>query len=132
VAPPQHPDDENLFSLIAGRARRASDGQLVTASAVGVGGAVLIVLASPGWWFAALPLLCVGSFGIWGIADRTDADRTARAQAAHAGNPPDAASGDAGAVALAGVRIAAVVIGTAAAALAVLVIMARVVGRWIS
>jgi hypothetical protein len=57
-------DGEHVFALIAKLARRASDGELVVAASAGIGLAVLIGLLAPGWWFAALPLLCLGSFGV--------------------------------------------------------------------
>ena len=63
-------EGENIFALVAQLARRATDGQLVIAAAVGIASAALIGLAWPGWWLLALPLLCIGSFGIWGIAER--------------------------------------------------------------
>jgi len=112
---------ENIFSVVAGLARRATDGQLVLAAATGIASAALIGLVRPTWWFLALPLLCVGSFGVWGIAERTTAERVARLGPSFPGQR-----------ALAGVRAAAAAIGTLAGLLALLTLVARALGTWIS
>ena len=114
-------DGESIFSLVAQLARRATDGQLVVAAGVGVAAAALIGLIRPSWWFVALPFLCVGSFGIWGIAERTSAERHARLGADFAGRRT-----------LVGVRAAAAIIGTLAGTLALLSLVARAIGTWIS
>ena len=114
-------DGESIFSLVAQLARRTTDGQLVVAAGVGVAAAALIGLIRPSWWFVALPFLCVGSFGIWGIAERTSAER-------HARLGPDFA----GRRTLVGVRVAAAIIGTLAGTLALLSLVARAIGTWIS
>lgn len=114
-------DGESLFAVVAQLARRASDGQLVAASAVGIASAAIIGLALPAWWLLALPLLCIGSFGIWGIAERTSAEREARVGPGYVGRRT-----------LAGVRITAAVIGTLAGALTLLALVARAIGTWIS
>jgi len=112
---------ENIFSVVAALARRATDGQLVLAAATGIASAALIGLVRPTWWFLALPLLCVGSFGVWGIAERTTAERVARLGPSFPGQR-----------ALAGVRAAAAAIGTLAGLLALLTLVARALGTWIS
>ena len=114
-------DGENLFALIAQIARRATDGQLVGAAAAGIASAAIIGLFLPKLWFLALPLLCIGSFGIWGIADRTSAERQARLGPLYVGRR-----------ALEGVRITAAVVGTLAGTLALLAVVARAIGTWIS
>ena len=114
-------EGENIFSVAAGLARRATDGQLVLAAATGIAAAALIGLVRPTWWFLALPLLCVGSFGVWGIAERTTAERVARLGPSFPGQR-----------ALAGVRAAAAAIGTLAGLLALLTLVARALGTWIS
>lgn len=115
-----HEDDgENVFVLVARLARRATDGQLVLAAAIGIASAAIIGLVRPDWWFIALPLLCVGSFGIWGIAERTATERLARRGPAFPGQR-----------ALAGVRVTAAVIGTLAGTLALLALVARAIGTW--
>jgi len=114
-------EGENIFSVVAALARRATDGQLVLAAATGIASAALIGLVRPTWWFLALPLLCVGSFGVWGIAERTTAERVARLGPSFPGQR-----------ALAGVRAAAAAIGTLAGLLALLTLAARALGTWIS
>lgn len=114
-------EGENIFSVVAGLARRATDGQLVLAAATGIASAALIGLVRPTWWFLALPLLCIGSFGVWGIAERTTAERAARLGPSFPGQR-----------ALAGVRAAAAAIGTLAGLLALLTLVARALGTWIS
>ena len=114
-------EGESIFSVVAGLARRATDGQLVLAAAAGIASAVLIGLVRPTWWFLALPLLCIGSFGVWGIAERTTAERVARLGPSFPGQR-----------ALAGVRAAAAAIGTLAGLLALLTLVARALGTWIS
>src|SRR5262245_49496901 len=114
-------DGEHIFALVAKLARRASDGQLVAAAATGIAGAAAIGLLAPSWWFAALPLLCAGSFGVWGIAERTAAERLERIGPAFVGRR-----------ALAAVRIAAAAVGTLAAAVAILTVAAMALGTWIS
>lgn len=114
-------DGENIFALVAKLARRASDGQLVAAAATGVAGAAAIGLLAPSWWFAALPLLCASSFGVWGIAERMAAERRERLGPAFVGRR-----------ALAAIRITAAAVGTLAAALAILTVAAMALGTWIS
>lgn len=114
-------EGESIFSVVAGLARRATDGQLVLAAATGIASAALIGLVRPTWWFLALPLLCIGSFGVWGIAERTTAERVARLGPSFPGQR-----------ALAGVRAAAAAIGTLAGLLALLTLVARALGTWIS
>ena len=116
---PQIDDGESIFALIARLARRATDGQLVLASAVGISAAAIVGLVRPSLWFVALPLLCIGSFGIWGIAERTASERRTRLG-------PDFG----GRRALAGVRVAAAVVGTLSGALVVLAVVARAIGTW--
>ena len=114
-------EGESIFSVVAGLARRATDGQLVLAAATGIASAALIGLVRPTWWFLALPLLCIGSFGVWGIAERTTTERVARLGPSFPGQR-----------ALAGVRAAAAAIGTLAGLLALLTLVARALGTWIS
>jgi hypothetical protein len=114
-------DGENIFALVAQLARRASDGQLVVAAAIGIVAAALVGLVRRDLWFIGLPFLCVGSFGIWGIAERTATERTARLG-------PDFS----GRRALAGVRGSAAIVGAVSGALTLLTVVARMIGTWIS
>ena len=116
---PGNDDGDSIFAVVAQLARRASDGQLVLAAAAGIAAAAIVGLVLPDWWFVALPLLCVGSFGVWGIAERTAAERLARLG-------PDFG----GRRALASVRMTAAVVGTLSGTLTLLVIVARMVGTW--
>ena len=112
-------DGENVFALIARLARHASDGQLVVATAIGIAAAAIVGLVAPDWWFVALPLLSVGSFGVWGIADRTASERSARLGPEFGGRG-----------ALASIRALAAVVGTVTGLLTLLVVVARMVGTW--
>ena len=112
-------DGESVFALAAQLARRASDGQLVVAAAIGVVAAVLVGLVRPDLWFFGLPLLCIGSFGAWGIAERTETERMARLG-------PDFG----GRRALVGLRISAAIIGTVSGTLTLLTVVARMIGTW--
>lgn len=107
-------DGETLFQLLASLARRASDGRLATAAAIGVAGIVAIAIFRPGWWRLALPLTCVAAFGAWGIADRSAGASPARARTMRV------------------VRVLAAVLGLSAALATALVTMAAVLGTWIS
>ena len=112
-------DGENLFALAARLARRASDGQLVGAAAAGILSASLVGFVRPDLWWVGLPLVCVGSFGVWGIAERTTTERTARLG-------PDFG----GRRALTSLRLTAAVVGTLSGVMTLLVIVARMVGTW--
>ncbi len=116
---PHDDDGDSIFAVVAQIARRASDGQLVLAAAAGIAAAAIVGLVRPDWWFVALPLLSLGSFGVWGIAERTAAERMARLG-------PDFG----GRRALASVRATAAVVGTLSGTLTLLVIVARMVGTW--
>jgi len=70
VEDPSVPPD-TLSELLTLAARRAKDGQLATLAIAGCGGAVIFVLVlGRAGWLGAAAELAVGSFGIWGIADR--------------------------------------------------------------
>lgn len=112
-------DGEHIFALVAKLARRASDGQLVAAATIGIAVAATIGLLAPAWWFVALPLLSIGSFGVWGIADRTAAERLERIGPSFAGRR-----------ALAVVRITAAAVGTLAASLVLLTLTMIAIGTW--
>ena len=51
--------DESLFALLAARARRATDGQLVASAIGGLVVSVAIALLLPGWWPLAMPPIVV-------------------------------------------------------------------------
>ena len=108
------PDGETLYGLIAGVARRASDTRLALACGAGILGAGTVALFHPTAWPIALPLVGMAAFGAWGIAERERA-----------------ATGGRG-TALAIVRVLAAAAGTGAALLLAGVVMAKVIGTWIS
>ncbi len=112
-------DGENVFALAARLARRASDGQLVVSAAAGILAASLVGFVRPDLWWVGLPLVCVGSFGVWGIAERTATERTARLG-------PDFG----GRRALTSIRLTAAVVGTLSGLMMLLVVVARMVGTW--
>ena len=112
-------DGESVFALTARLARRASDGQLVVAAAAGLLAASLVGLVRPDLWWVGLPLVCVGSFGVWGIAERTATERSARLG-------PDFG----GRRALTSLRLTAAVVGTLSGVMTLLVVVARMVGTW--
>ena len=116
---PHTDDGESVFALVAQLARRASDGQLVVAAAIGISTAAIVGLVWPSLWLVALPLLCIGSFGIWGIAERTAAERLTRLGPDFGGRRT-----------LVGVRVAAAVVGTVSGTLALLAVVARAIGTW--
>lgn len=115
----RHDDGENVFALAARLARRASDGQLVVAAAAGILAASVVGFVRPDLWWIGLPLVCMGSFGVWGIAERTATERTARLG-------PDFG----GRRALTSLRLTAAVVGTLSGVMTLLVIVARMVGTW--
>src|SRR5690242_16039382 len=74
-APPAAPEP-NLLRAIAARARRASDGTLVGCALAGlfaVGG--LIWMDGRGWG-VLLPMVALGTWGAWGVVDRSVRERT--------------------------------------------------------
>lgn len=107
------------YAVLAARARRSSDGALAAAAAVGLVALVGLLAARPAWWVLALPLVAVGAYGVWGIAEREEAERRGRA----AGGPGRA---------LAVVRWLAVALGTGAALLTAFGVLAVLFGRVIS
>ena len=59
-------------SLLAARARTASDGRLALDTAVGlVAGTLAVALRPPAWSVLASAALCLLAFGLWGIIDRS-------------------------------------------------------------
>ena len=115
----RHEDGESVFALAAQVARRASDGQLVLAAAIGIIAAALVVLVRPSLWFLALPLLSIGSVGAWGIAERTATERAARFGPGFAGHRI-----------LATIRLTSAVVATLCGLLTLLVTVAQIVGTW--
>ncbi len=67
---PQAEQSANLYALLAARARRASDGRLVTDAALGTVALGVAVFVHPHWWAVVMPFVSIGALGFWGIADR--------------------------------------------------------------
>ena len=115
-APPAAPADPNahVYALLAAWARRAADGTLATAVALGLLALPAAVALPSPWWQLLLPLVIFGSLGAWGIADRVAAERTTAARTA------------------ALVKGIAIALGTAAAAVFGFGMLAMLLGTWIS
>ena len=107
-------EGRTLFELVTALLQRASDGQLVAACATGLAGVAVILLLRPSWWRLTLPLIVLGAFGAWGIAERERDARGVRRGAATL------------------VRIVAILAAAAAAIATVLAMMSVALGTWIS
>jgi len=105
---------ETIFDVLASGARGASDGALAACTAIGIAGIAAIALFAPGWWRLALPLASLAAFGAWGIAERSAGLTGGRARAAHVA------------------RVIAAVVGTAGAIATAAIVMAGIIGTWIS
>jgi hypothetical protein len=112
-------DEQSLGALLAARARRTGDGQLATAAATGIVGAVAIGLFFPTWWRLALPFVSLGAFGVWGIVDRMAAERRGIA-----GSTPGTIR------LLAAIGWVAVLIGGLSVVTLVLALTATAIGTW--
>ncbi len=109
--PTSEADTRTLADILGALARRSPDGALVACAAVGVGGAVLIAaVLRMVWWLTPL-MLGAAAFGIWGIADRERAALGARGRLFQA------------------VRVAALLVGAAAAAVTAVMLFVVFVGR---
>ncbi|MEA3244518.1 MAG: hypothetical protein U9Q74_00030 [Gemmatimonadota bacterium] len=65
------PEPLTLAEILTSVARRATDGQLLAMTLVGLGGTVVIeALLGRKGWLGAAGALAVGAYGAWGIADR--------------------------------------------------------------
>lgn len=110
--------DLTLPSLLAARARTASDGRLAVDTGVGlIAGSLAIALRPPAWSVMASAALCLVAFGAWGIADRAVSDHPA---------------GGRGLRAVRGLRAAAAALGVLGALGLIATGMALVLGTWIS
>jgi hypothetical protein len=107
------------YAVLAARARRSSDEALAAAAAVGLMAVAGLWVARPAWWVLALPLVALGAFGAWGMAEREQRERRALAE----GGPGRA---------LVVVQWLAVAVGTGAALLTAFGVLAALFGRVIS
>jgi len=110
------------YAALAERARHSSDGALVLAAAAGVVAVTVLVLWQPAWWALLMPVLAVGAFGAWGVAEREAAER----RGGHAGSSVTVVR------ALVGAQWLAVAVGTGAALLTAFTALALLFGRVIS
>jgi hypothetical protein len=73
---PANGSELTLQSLLAERARTASDGRLALDTAVGlIAGTLALALRPPAWSVLASAALCLVAFGLWGIIDRSVRER---------------------------------------------------------
>ena len=105
---------QNIYALLAARARREPDQRLAIDAAFGGVALVTAPFLPTLWWALACPIVIVGAYGIWGLADRHMSVE----------DPPDQLS--ARRDVLTGVKWIAVAIGTSAAVAAVLGFMVAV------
>lgn len=66
----QPEQSQNIYALLATRARAASDGRLVADASLGTIALAVAIFVHPHWWALLLPLVSIGALGFWGIADR--------------------------------------------------------------
>ena len=118
--------DATLPELLAARARSASDLRLSLDVALGlVAGAAAVWWHPTGWVAALSAALCFAAFGAWGLADRALRIRTEVIMLIPTPHRvPDGA--------LAAVRTAAAIVGTAAGVVLVFSLLAASLGRFIS
>ena len=117
--------EESLLAVLAGAARRKSDGVLAAWAGAGALAAVVIVVALPGWWTLLLLAIGASAFGGWGIVDR----ELAELSRADATSPPaPVRRGRALGIA----RTLLAVVGLSAGAAALLMLFAGALGTWIS
>ena len=110
---------ESLASLLAGRARAASDGRLILDVAVGLLVALALAIWHPRVWLVPFNVAIVlAAFGAWGLADREMAER-------------GAADGVV-ARALRVLRAVSAVVGAGSAAMACFTLLGLALGTWIS
>lgn len=70
-------EPQSLYSILAIRAREASDVMLAALTAIGGLWTVALAATRPRWWMYALLPLVAGAFGVWGILERAMAERGA-------------------------------------------------------
>ena len=78
---PRATEPPGLFAMLAVRARRAPDAVLATMAGIGGVSAIALAAVRPSWWTFALPLVSVGTFGLWGMLERATAERGAERSA---------------------------------------------------
>ncbi len=109
--------EENLFSMLAARARGHRPAHLVGAALFGAADAVFILIAYPAVWWLACASVALCTFGVWGLADD-----------ALLGDPYSAPAPGRRSI-IRAARAAAVGIGVLAAGVAAFGLMATALGR---
>lgn len=105
-------------SLLAARARTASDGRLALDTAVGlIAGALAVALRPPAWAVLSSAARCLVAFGVWGILDRSVREHDGETRTLRL---------------LRACRAAATALGVVAALALVATGMAMMLGTWIS
>ena len=117
--------EESLLAVLAGAARRKSDGALAVWAGAGALGAVVIGVALPGWWTLLMLAVGASAFGGWGIVDRELAEG-ARMEPGRS----IMSAGRERSLRVARTMLAAV--GMGAGIIALLVLFAGALGTWIS
>jgi hypothetical protein len=101
---PANGSELTFQSLLAARARTASDARLALDTGVGlIAGTLAIALRPPAWPVLASAALCLVAFGLWGIIDRSVREHdgeTRTVRLLRAGRAAAAALGVLGALAL--------------------------------
>lgn len=117
--------EESLLAVLAGAARRKSDGALAMWAGAGAVAAVVIGVALPGWWGLLMLAIGASAFGGWGIVDRELADG-ARTEP---GRPVRSVGRERS---LRVARTVLAVVGFGAGLVALLMVFAGALGTWIS
>jgi hypothetical protein len=112
--------NDDLFHVLASRARATSDGALVLVVLVGFTATIVLAVWRPAAWMVLGSLgVCVAAFGGWGIADRELVERGGTGSRATV-------------KALRVVRLLACLVGVGAALVAAFRVLGTALGTWIS
>ena len=117
--------EESLLAVLAGAARRKSDGALAAWTGAGAVTAIVIGIALPGWWTLLLVAICASLFGGWGIVDRELAELAGT-------ELPEMAVSSRRRHVLRSARMLLAVLGLVAGVGALLLMFAGALGTWIS
>jgi hypothetical protein len=117
---PDQLERPSLLAMIASRARRASDGGLAACAGAGIIALAVLAAVRPRWGAWLFPVIALGAYGAWGIADRELISRRALAPHSRA------------TAALLVARWIAAALGTVAAVTAAIWIMLLALGTMVS
>jgi hypothetical protein len=115
VAEPTLDGAKNIYTMLAARARREPSQRLTIDAAFGGIAAVSAPFLPTLWWALACPIVVVGAYGVWGLADRHLASPDGEALSSRRG-------------VLTGVKWVAVAIGTIAAIAALHGLLSALIG----